>query len=101
MSRGQKQRLCVARALAAEPDLIICNEVTSALDQVVQEEILRLLLDIQRDLGVTYLFITHNIATVNAISDEVVVMHRGRVVGAGGEGRDPQPAPCRLYGTPS
>lgn len=83
MSGGQKQRLCVARALAAQPELIICDEVTSALDQVVQEEILRLLMSIQKDLGVTYLFITHDIATVRAISDEVVVMHKGRVVEQG------------------
>ncbi|WP_028710707.1 ABC transporter ATP-binding protein [Paracoccus pantotrophus] len=83
MSGGQKQRLCLARALAAEPDLIICDEVTSALDQVVQEEMLRLLMDIQKDLGVTYLFITHDIATVNAISDEVVVMNQGKVIEQG------------------
>lgn len=83
LSGGQKQRICIARALAARPELIICDEVTSALDQVVQEEILRLLIDIQKDTGVTYIFITHDIATVRAISDEVVVMHKGRVVERG------------------
>lgn len=85
LSGGQKQRICIARALAAEPELIICDEVTSALDQIVQEEILKLLLRLQKDLGVTYVFITHDIATVRAIADEIVVMHRGRVVQQGGK----------------
>jgi peptide/nickel transport system ATP-binding protein len=83
LSGGQKQRICIARALAAEPDLIICDEVTSALDQIVQEEILKLLLRLQKELGVTYVFITHDIATVRAIADEIVVMHQGRVVQQG------------------
>jgi peptide/nickel transport system ATP-binding protein len=83
LSGGQKQRICIARALAANPDLIICDEITSALDQIVQEEILKLLLRLQKELGVTYLFITHDIATVKAISDEIVVMNQGRVVQQG------------------
>jgi len=83
LSGGQKQRICIARALAAEPEVIICDEVTSALDQVVQEGILKLLMRLQKDLGVTYIFITHDIATVQAISDEIVVMWMGKVVEQG------------------
>jgi len=83
VSGGQKQRISIARALAAEPDLIICDEVTSALDQIVQEGILKLLLRLQDKTGVSYLFITHDIATVKAIADEIVVMHQGRVVQQG------------------
>lgn len=83
LSGGQKQRICIARALAAEPDVIICDEVTSALDQIVQEGILKLLLRLQQELNITYLFITHDIATVEAISDEIVVMFQGGVVEQG------------------
>ena len=99
LSGGQKQRICIARALAAEPDLIICDEVTSALDQIVQEEILKLLLRLQKELGVTYIFITHDIATVRAIADEIVVMHQGRVVQQGGKSEvlnPPHPAYTEL-----
>jgi peptide/nickel transport system ATP-binding protein len=83
VSGGQKQRLSIARALAAQPEIIICDEVTSALDQIVQEEILTLLMKLQKDTNVSYLFITHDIATVRAISDEIVVMHQGKVVQQG------------------
>ncbi len=83
LSGGQKQRICIARALAANPDLIICDEVTSALDQIVQKGILQLLLRLQEELGLTYIFITHDIATVKAISDQIVVMLEGRVVEQG------------------
>jgi peptide/nickel transport system ATP-binding protein len=83
MSGGQKQRVSIARALAAEPDIIICDEVTSALDQIVQEDILKLLMKLQRETNVSYLFITHDIATVRAISDEIVVMYKGQVVQQG------------------
>ena len=83
LSGGQKQRICIARALAANPDFIICDEVTSALDQIVQEGILKLLLRLQSELGLTYMFITHDISTVKAIADQVVVMNEGRVVEQG------------------
>jgi peptide/nickel transport system ATP-binding protein len=80
LSGGQKQRVCIARALAAKPRLIICDEVTSALDPLVADGILKLLLDLQQREGVAYLFITHDLATVRAISDRIAVMYRGEVV---------------------
>lgn len=83
LSGGEKQRICIARALVAKPDLIICDEVTSALDQLVAEGILKLLLNLQRKLQVSYLFITHDLATVKAIADEIVVMLAGRIVEKG------------------
>ncbi len=83
LSGGQKQRIGIARALAADPQFIICDEVTSALDQLVAEGILRLLDKLQIDLGLAYMFITHDLATVRAIADEVVVMQYGKVVEQG------------------
>jgi len=83
LSGGQKQRVSIARALAAEPDLIICDEVTSALDQLVGEEILRLLKKLQDDLGVAYLFITHDLGTVKRIANKVAVMLKGKMVASG------------------
>ena len=83
LSGGQKQRICIARAIAADPEVIICDEVTSALDQIVQEGILKLLMKLQKEMGITYIFITHDISTVKAISDEVVVMFQGKVIEQG------------------
>ncbi|MDQ7260684.1 ABC transporter ATP-binding protein [Paracoccus sp. PS-1] len=83
LSGGQKQRIGIARALAADPEFIICDEVTSALDQLVAEGILRLLSKVQDETAVSYMFITHDIATVRAIADEVVVMKGGRVMDKG------------------
>ena len=83
LSGGQKQRIGIARSLAAEPKFIICDEVTSALDQLVAEGILKLLAKLQDELHLSYMFITHDLATVKAIADEVVVMKDGRVVEQG------------------
>ena len=83
LSGGQKQRICIARALAAEPDLIICDEVTSALDPLVAEGILDLLGRLQRSHGYAYLFITHDLGTVRRIADRVAVMLKGRLVAEG------------------
>ena len=85
LSGGQQQRIGIARALAAEPKFIICDEVTSALDQLVAEGILRLLAKLQDDLNLSYMFITHDLATVKAIADEVVVMKNGKVIEQGGK----------------
>ncbi|MDE4173511.1 ABC transporter ATP-binding protein [Phaeobacter sp. PT47_59] len=79
LSGGQKQRVCIARALAAKPKMIICDEVTSALDPLVADGILKLLLNLQKIENVAYLFITHDLATVRAISDNIAVMYQGRV----------------------
>ncbi len=83
LSGGQKQRIGIARALAADAQFIICDEVTSALDQLVAEGILKLLDRLQNELDLAYMFITHDLATVRAIADEVVVMKDGNVVEAG------------------
>jgi peptide/nickel transport system ATP-binding protein len=83
LSGGQKQRVCIARALAAKPDLIVCDEVTSALDPLVGEEILNLLRRLQEDLGVAYLFITHDLGTVRRVAHRVVVMLDGSIVAQG------------------
>lgn len=87
LSGGQKQRVCIARSLAAKPKMIICDEVTSALDPLVADGILKLLLELQKIENVAYLFITHDLATVRAISDNIAVMYQGKVQRYGGKSK--------------
>ncbi|MFC2253429.1 ABC transporter ATP-binding protein [Labrys portucalensis] len=83
LSGGQKQRVCIARALAAEPEVIICDEPTSALDPLVAEDVLKLLKKLQDDLGLAYIFITHDLGTVRRIAHRTAVMFKGEIIAQG------------------
>ena len=96
LSGGQRQRVNLARALAAEPKLIICDEITSALDTIVAQQILDLLQSLQEELGLSYLFITHNIATVAQISKKIAVMREGKIIEQGFV-EDVLTPPCHEY----
>ncbi len=96
LSGGQKQRVAIARALAAEPSLLICDEVTSALDQIVAEEVLKLLLRLQSEMLLSILFITHDLSAAKAVSDRIMVMQKGKIVEVG-EAQQVLTSPTETY----
>ena len=83
-SGGQRQRICIARAIAARPDLLICDEAVSALDLAIRSQVLDLLGDLKARLGLSLMFITHDLGVVQHVADSLIVMHRGKIVEAGG-----------------
>ena len=95
-SGGERQRICIARALAVKPKVLVCDEPTSALDVSVQSQILRLFRELQDSLGLTYLFVTHNLGVVSYLAHQVAVMYKGRVVEYGSV-RDVLEAPKDPY----